>query len=63
MGMLFIDRDGLEPLYVAWLVCSVVNTDLNCSFLDICLAYRSLHMSPSVFADVQHQRRFAFCFS
>lgn len=59
MDMLFIDRNGLEPLSGAWLVCSVINTYLNCSFLDICLslwvtAYESINVrrcsTPEAFA-------------
>lgn len=38
MGMLFIDRNGLELLFVVWLVCFVVNMDLNCLFVDICFS-------------------------
>lgn len=47
--MLFIVENGLGPLSGAWLVSSVVNTDLNCSFKIFALACGSMVMSPSVF--------------
>lgn len=38
MDMLFIDRNELEFLFGVWLVCFVINMDLNCLFLDICFS-------------------------